>query len=343
MLIGPPGSGRTELLQSLSALSDVHLVATLTEAALLSGTSAKDRAKGATGGLLPAIGSFGFIICKDFGSILSEHRDARAAVLAALREIYDGSWTRHLGIDGGRKLSWSGKVAVIAACTPILDSHHGVMSAMGERFVFYRLPPIADFDHAKRALAHSGKEAQMRDELTQAVAGLFASVDPSTVDCALTEADNERIIEMARLATRCRSAVERDNYTRQIVLIPEPEAPGRLALALRGLLVGMIILGIPWDKAWPLLLKVALDCMPPLRRAVFDLLESTGCAQQTSDVATKLGYPLATIRRTLEDLSAHGIVEVHAPHNADQWRLSDWARERLQQAQGLVPGMSGGP
>ena len=30
---------------------------------------------------------------QDFGSVLSMHREARAAVLAALREVYDGSWT----------------------------------------------------------------------------------------------------------------------------------------------------------------------------------------------------------------------------------------------------------
>mgnify|MGYP003466777145 CR=1 FL=1 len=40
---------------------------------------------------------------KDFGSILSMHRDARGAVLAALREIYDGSWSRSIGVDGGRR------------------------------------------------------------------------------------------------------------------------------------------------------------------------------------------------------------------------------------------------
>ena len=84
------------------------------------------------------------ILCKDFASVLAMHRDTRGTVLAALREIYDGAWVRHVGVDGGRTLAWSGKVALIAGCTPTIDSHHAVMAAMGERFMLYRLPPVAE-------------------------------------------------------------------------------------------------------------------------------------------------------------------------------------------------------
>ena len=89
--------------------------ATITVAGLLSGTPKKQRDKGAQGGLLRQIGDFGFIVLKDFGSILSMHTETRAEVLAALREIYDGAWTRHVGSDGGRTLAWQGKVGLLFA------------------------------------------------------------------------------------------------------------------------------------------------------------------------------------------------------------------------------------
>ena len=104
----------------------------------------KEKVRDAKGGLLRQIGAFGVILCKDFTSVLSMHRDTRGPVLAALREIYDGAWVRHVGVDGGRTLAWSGKVALIAGCTPMIDSHHAVMAAMGERFMLYRLPPVAE-------------------------------------------------------------------------------------------------------------------------------------------------------------------------------------------------------
>jgi hypothetical protein len=108
-IIGPPSSAKTEILNSISTLPHVVQAATLTPAGLLSGTSKKQYDKTAKGGLLRQIGDFGIIALKDFGSILSMRPDAKAEVLAALREVYDGAWTRHLGIDGGRTLAWSGK------------------------------------------------------------------------------------------------------------------------------------------------------------------------------------------------------------------------------------------
>ena len=56
MLVGPPGSLKSELLQTCIGINDVYPVSTLTEAGLLSGTSRRETAPNATGGLLKEIG-----------------------------------------------------------------------------------------------------------------------------------------------------------------------------------------------------------------------------------------------------------------------------------------------
>jgi hypothetical protein len=145
---------------------------------------------------------------------MSANRDARSAVLAALREIFDGAWTRHVGTGGGRTLHWSGKVGLIAGCTPTIDRHHAVMGAMGERFLLFRLPQPDSDKHARRALAHAGHEAKMRAELAAAVARLFEL--PASKERARRSADDERLISLATLVVRARSAVERDGYSREI-------------------------------------------------------------------------------------------------------------------------------
>ena len=101
-LVGASGAGKTEIVRSTNTLPETVEVSTITEAGLLSGTSTRERADDATGGLLRHIGAMGTIVLRDFTSVLSMDRDGLGTVLAALREIYDGRWQRNVGADGGR-------------------------------------------------------------------------------------------------------------------------------------------------------------------------------------------------------------------------------------------------
>ncbi len=340
LLVGPPGSGKSELLAALCTCRDVHPAATLTEAALLSGTPKREKASDAKGGLLRSIGDFGIIVAKDFGSVLSMNRDARAAVLAALREIYDSAWTRHVGTDGGRTLTWTGKVGLIAGCTPTIDRHYAVMGAMGERFVLYRLPEVSSCDQASQALLHAGKEKAMRAEFSQAVADLFAQ--PLRKPRDRDDAETARLIALATLTVRCRSAVERDGYSREVELIPEPEAPTRLVIVLDRLLAGLDAIGVERQAAWHVVTKAALDSIPAIRRSILEALLGLDEPTETPVIAEQLGYPTGTSRRALEDLTAHGIVQRTRPakgaKNVDRWQLTEWAETSYR---ACVPELSG--
>jgi hypothetical protein len=342
--VGGPSTGKTEIILSGSALPDVYLASVLTEAGLLSGTPIRDRPEHAGGGLLMQVGSFGIILCKDFSSVLAMHRDSRAKVLAALREIYDGRWTRNLGSDGGQTLSWSGKIGLVAGCTPSIDGHHAVVSAMGERFVFYRMPPVDGQQQAIQALHHAGKEVLMRAELARAVKGFMTGLKLASERPTLGDDQTEALVALARLAARSRSSVERDGYRREIELIPEPEAPGRLARILSQLFAGMAVAGIGRQEAWRLVKKIALDSMPAIRRAVLEVLLSRGETRTgTAAVAAKIGYPDQTTRRALEDLNAHGVVDGFGGGQGKQksWQLSQWAWEQYAMMEITLPEMSG--
>jgi hypothetical protein len=340
LIVGPPGGGKTEVIGSITGLPDVHPAATITEAALLSGTPKKERDASAKGGLLRQIDKFGILVCKDFGSVLSMHREARAAVLAALREVYDGAWTRHLGTGGGTTLHWEGKVGLVAGCTPSIDSHHAVMGAMGERFITYRLPPVDADAQAGRALEHVGRENEMRQELAAAAASILDATNSVQLGAAPTSDERERLIRIATLAVRCRSAVERDSYSREIELIPEAEAPGRMALVLLRLRNALLAIGLDDATAWRLIAKCALDSMPAIRRSVLELLVSATSPSSTSDIGRCIGYPTTTTRRALEDLAGHGIVNRTSTGQgqADIWTASPWATDRWS---ATVPEVSG--
>jgi bifunctional DNA primase/polymerase-like protein len=325
LAVGPTGSGKTEQLQSIAKLPHIHFAATLTEASLLSGTPKKEQSTTTKGGLLRAVGDFGILLCKDFTSILAMNRDARASMLAALREVYDGNWTRHVGSDGGKALHWSGKLALIAGCTPTIDQHHAVMASMGERFLLYRLPASDAAEQAGRALDNAGNQSRMRAELSDCVASFFRSLHIPDRAPQLDSQERAWLIGLSTLTARCRSGVERDGYTREIELVPDSEMPGRLALQLGALLSGLKVVGVEAPERCRVVRAVALDCIPALRRKTFEwLLKGTA---DTSSIATSLGYPTTTTRRTLEDLSCHGVLvrESRGQGKADIWTLAEWA------------------
>lgn len=92
MLVGGSGIGKTERILPVTGMPHVVVASTLTgEAALLSASPKRERAKNATGGVLRKIGEHGVLVVKDFTSVLSMSRDRRTEIVAALHEIYDGT------------------------------------------------------------------------------------------------------------------------------------------------------------------------------------------------------------------------------------------------------------
>jgi hypothetical protein len=337
LLVAPPSSGKTEILHALASLPRIHAVGVLTEASLLSGTPRKERAKDAQGGLMRAIGDHGILVVKDFGGILSINKNDRGPLVAALREIYDGHWVRLVGSDGGRTLEWRGKCGLIGGATPAIDEHHAVMSTLGERFVFFRMDETNEHEVTKRALTAAGHEQAMRQELATAVAALFQSI-PQIEVAKLSDDEEDSLIALASFTTRCRSAVTRDPYSREIILIPGAEAPSRLAKVLLLLLSALEALGVARAEAWLLVERVAFDSMPRIRwQALKTMLNDPSKRWSTSELASLLGYPSTTTRRALEDLAAYRVLQRYAegPGHADQWGPTDWAVETYLAATNL--------
>ena len=332
-LVGGSGQGKTERLAPLSVMPRVELVSTLSgEAALLSATARKDRAEHAHGGLLRRVGSQGILVVKDFTSILEMDRTARGQVLAALREVYDGRWDREVGAEGGQTLTWQGKCGFLAGCTTSIDKAHSVMNDMGPRSLFVRLPPADLARIAGSALDHMGREKAMRDELAAATAGLLTHLDGQPHE--VTGQAREGLIGLANLVSQARSPVHRD-WSGEIELVGDPEAPTRIIKQLGQIWRACGVLGLGEAGSWEVVRRCALDSIPKLRGAVVRYLASLpgdlyGHVEPASTTAVGIGvvHPTKTVKRSLEDLAAHGVItrESAGPGRADLWALSDSAR-----------------
>jgi hypothetical protein len=313
-IIGPPSSAKTEILNALSRLRDVVAVGVLTMAGLLSGTPKHQKDSGAAGGLLRRIGAFGILALKDFGSILSMRQEARAELLGAMREIFDGAWTRHLGIDGGKTLHWAGKLGLVFCATQAFDDERAPIAALGDRFIVCRLAPPSS-GQLRKALAHSGATLKtMRAELAEHVAGLFVAIK-GRVPRLITDEEITRLERVVGLAVRLRGHVQRDRYSRDIENVHDPEGPSRVGLALERLLAGLDVIGLERETAMQLVEEIALASTPPLRRHAFALLSNE--PKTTREIATALRISTTGGRRVLEDLVAQGLAWRERPKKED--------------------------
>jgi hypothetical protein len=170
----------------------------------------------------------------------------------------------------------------------------------------------------------------MRQELAEAVAALFAGRKENPREPLDDEKDE--LVRLASLVTRARSAVERDRHTREIELVPGAEGPARLAVTLERLLAGLDVLDCERELSWTVVRRVALDCIPALRRQLLEHLCDGAAPETTKDIAEAVSLPTNTVRRALEDLTAYGLMTRYSQGQgkADVWQASQWARERMR-------------
>jgi len=301
MIISGSGNAKTETVNAVSDVDRTIAISTISsEGALL---SAIKKGKGGTGGLLRQLGDAGILVIKDFTSIISGERKARAQILAALREVHDGKWNRSVGADGGLTISWTGRIICIAAATTTWDSAHSVIASMGPRFVIIRSSArIGRTAAGKRAIRNAGTENAIREEISQAVATLITDAKLPPRDATLMPDEEEKLIAAADIVTRARTEVETD-FRGNVIDAHEPEMPTRFAKQLALIFRGALSIGIGRTPALALALRCARDSIPPIRLSVLkDLAANDLDDCRIIDVAKRLRKPWSTARRTLDAL-----------------------------------------
>lgn len=316
-LIAPLGGTKTELINALAHVEGVYPLSDLTAQTFASGM------RGDRVSLLERIPPNAILTLKDFTTVLSMHRDARQAVLAQLREIYDGTYSKEFGT--GKKVEWRGKLSLIAGVTPIIDQFTTLYATLGERFLQLRIRHGSVEDLAKKVTFNRGHEKEMRKELIEAVARFLGSL--TIAEVPIPQKILDAIIAAARFIALGRSQVIRESYvTRDIELVPEPELPTRVLKQLSNLAVAhAILLGKPHvDSAdLELIAAIAQDSIPRNRLRVLLDLRAYG-ESETTQVAERLDLPTSTTRRLLEDVTALGMAQrmKQGPGQSDLWVLS---------------------
>jgi hypothetical protein len=333
MLIGPSSSGKTEAVRALDGLAEP--VDELTAPALLSWTHGKQPRPT---GVLTRIGERGLVTVGDFSTVLAtSDRGGRDQLFALLRRAYDGAVTRDLG-NAPAPLRWTGRLTLLAACTPAIDNYQSHADQLGPRWLYYRLP--AGSAQAKRATSRkarqrAGQLAHARAQAAQLTARLVAAARTTAATVHLPEQAAGQLDDVAIVACYGRAVVPRNPYGRRDVEgLAVVEEPPRLVAQLVLLAKGLLALGLPAPAAVALCRRAALDSVPAVRRRLLAALADAG-ELTASEAARHIGCHRHVARMALEELGAIGLAacpalddgdpdpdEPGGPFTAHPWRLA---------------------
>jgi hypothetical protein len=304
-VIGPPSHSKTELLRAFDGHKNTYLLSNLTPSTLVSG---KDTKKGDPS-LLPKL-TDKFVVLKDFTTVLAMRSENQSEIIAQLREIYDGKYSKVFGT--GKEFQWSGRIGLIAACTPAYDKHYAVTGALGERFLLYRTGGGNNIKMGLQAQRIVGQEDKMRAEISAAVhkfINKFESVKHAVLK-PNDEIDN-MIVALACVVALGRCPVERDRGDKCVLYDPEPEGTPRLVKQLMQIGTGIAIAHGKKqfdEKIYKIIKKIARDQLPVQRFKVLKYLWQEKATdfltgwRKTKEVSEAIRRPSFTTLLILEDL-----------------------------------------
>lgn len=300
-IVGPPSSGKTEILNSIGEVEGCVMASSITAQTLISGFPGEGEKDPS---LIPKLIGKVFVL-KDFTEILKMNSAAKDKIYSQLRGAYDGRVEDRFGNSVGLR-SYVGHFGMLAGVTPAIFSDSN--ATLGERFLLFHLfktkAGVSIEELILGALENVGDEVQMRSDLIGA-AKSFLEYKLSREQ--IPELDRDyllRIIGVAQIVAMLRATVDRHQFKGTVNYRPQEELGTRIAKQLKKLMLSAGCLHYP-PKAgkdeYDLAVRVALDsCIGFNLEILFELIFHPG--QDSMQLAENLGIPLQTLRDHLEDL-----------------------------------------
>lgn len=339
IIIDASGAGKTELLRAFRNCPDAYFLSNLTENTLVSGyrdPKSPDRDPS----VLPELNEKVLVI-KDLAPLLGMRAEARSAVIAGLRDAYDGFTDQGRGNLG--RISYEARFTLLAASTLAIERTDTIEQELGERFIKFRARSSDTTDKVRTAIRNLGADSVMRHDIEGAISGHLDQL-PKANNAQVPADLREPLVKLAVFTAKARSPVARDRNG-AIQYLPRPEVGTRLGKELGKLLLALALVrgnSKPDETDFITVVRVAEDCVPPNRILVLNALRTSAVPVSSAEIERQTGLPHTTALRTLEDLEALGIVETIrvGPHELTRtWKLeSNWRAAPL-----FCPANSGGP
>ncbi len=326
-LVAPPGASKSALLMALDSAPLIMTTSSLTPHALISGSHGQG---GVDPSLLPQLDGQ-VLVVKDFTTLLGMNEMQRDEIFATLRDAYDGKSEKVFG--NGVRRKYKSHFGLIAGVTPAVQLLASVHSALGERFLRYRIRYMSEASVARetigKAISAIGMEEKMQQAMSETAAACLNRAVPSDQTPRLSQGILDQIIGLARWVGLLRGTVEHDRYSGILMYKPSSEVGTRLGKQLAKLAYGIALFHREPEvtpEIYQTLTRVARETCPDRAEALVRTLFLKG-AMEAKDVARITRLPQGTCSHVLEDLR---LLRVVGKGETGTWDLQPSLRRLME-------------
>jgi hypothetical protein len=309
-LVATSGGSKTELLTSLNEGPNIVTTSSMTPKSLISGAQTRD---GSDPSLIPKLDGKVLLI-KDFTVMLKNNESVKDELFGILRDAYDGKIEKDFG--SGVHRAYTSKFGIIAAVTNAIDQFTDGESALGERFLKFRISitedPIKRLEYIRRAQSNSGKELEMRQELSDIGKAVisYAYEKKPEIPKELTE----RIIMLSQFIAMMRATVQRDKFHKDhIIYAPSAELGTRLSKQFNKLLLGIGAFkgeSTVSESTYVSVKNIGISSISKIAEMIISYMYKTDKEDtyETKDFKGIVPITMNVCERQLEDLSLVGVL-----------------------------------
>lgn len=304
-LVGPPASGKTEILRAIFGESNiVEFVSTLTPAAMVSGNQKQDTS------LFNKIKDKCLII-KDFTTILEIRSIHKSEVLSMLRECYDGFVSK--SFTWGTR-SMVGTFSLISGVTNSIEASRDEMASLGERFLHLKWNSLTGSIHNNIDLVRK----DISNTSTPLIASLCDAITHVNMSAIPQECKN-MIKNISSSIVKVRTPVIRDSRTKEILVIPSYEGINRVMFQLTKILSIINYTGM--GDCCNTLYRIFRDSMPTMRTKI--LYEIINGNNGWGGIQEKLNMSKPVISRIIHDMVLLEILEEEKIKTNKYYKVKD--------------------
>lgn len=315
MAVASPGSGKTCTINQFKELSKIEIVGAVTPAGLISGWGGEK----IDNSLFARIDRH-LLVAKDFGTILSMSSSEIGQVFAYLREAFDGDVKKTFGMMTREyhDLHFN----FLAVTTEACESVGAFRQQLGERFMRFNVPVI-DLPSPPPTID---------DNLKYEVRDWIQDIDTSDPP-PLKDESYEWIGRVASACCKLRTEVIHNNYSKEIVEIPEFEGTARMEKQLRKMFQGLMITTGDEEETKRLCKHAAKSSVKPRKlKLIRFLLDNDKEDCIAKNISDELRHGYNVIRRLLNDMWSLRLVDRDKKDypKTHMWQISEEYREEFE-------------